>query len=211
MGVVLQAGGAFRWFRDTLGLQEFEEAKSKGIDPYEYMCQKADSVPIGSDGLIFLPYLSGERTPHQDGKARGAWVGLTLSHKREHMIRAVIEGITFAMRDSIELMRELGVEVSQIRATGGGAKNRFWRKMQADVYNTEVVSLSSEEGPAFGAALLAGAGAGIYSDIAEAADEIAKTVEAYEPDAENSKIYDEFYEIYRKLYPALKESYYKIP
>ena len=211
MGVVLQAGGAFRWYRDTVGIEESKIAKTKGMDPYDYMCQKAEKIPIGSDGLTFLPYLSGERTPHQDGRARGAWIGITLSHKKEHLIRSVIEGITFAMRDSIELMRELGIEVSQVRATGGGAKNRFWRKMQADVFNTEVIRLSSEEGPSFGAALLAGTGVGIFSDVAEAADEIIKPVETCEPDPENSKIYNEYYQIYRELYPALKENYSKIP
>ena len=211
MGVVLQAGGSLRWFRDTLGKEEIEIAKSEGTDPYDLLCQKAEKVPIGADGLIFLPYLSGERTPHQDGRARGALVGLTLTHQREHLIRAVFEGITFAMRDSIEIMRELGVEVSQVRATGGGAKNSFWIKMQADVFNTEVVTISSGEGPAFGAALLAGTGAGIYSDVAEAADEIIKPVETCEPDPANSKIYEEFYNIFKETYPSLKDIYSKIP
>ncbi len=211
MGVVLQAGGSLRWFRDTLGNEEIEIAHSKGIDPYDIFCQKAEKVSIGSNGLLFLPYLSGERTPHQDGKARGGWIGITLSHQREHLIRAVFEGITFAMRDSIELMKELGVQISQVRVTGGGAKNEFWRKMQADVFNTEVVTLSSQEGPAFGSAILAGAGVGIFSDVADAADKIVKTQKIYEPNKENAKKYDEFYNIYKELYPALKESYSKIP
>ena len=210
MGVVLQAGGSFKWFRDTLAWEEIEAAKKENTDPYNILFKKAVNAPIGSEGLLFLPYLSGERTPHQDGKARGAWVGLTLSHSKEHLIRAVIEGITFAMRDSVELMRTLGIEVSQVRAIGGGAKNPLWRQMQADVYNTEVVTVSSEEGPAFGAAILAGTGTGIFPDVRDAADEIIKPVDSYTPNPENVKIYNEYYQIFRELYPSLKDSFAKL-
>ncbi|MFC1558680.1 FGGY-family carbohydrate kinase, partial [candidate division KSB1 bacterium] len=210
MGVVLQAGGSFKWFRDTLAIEEIEAAKKENTDPYNILFNKAVNVPIGSEGLLFLPYLSGERTPHQDGKARGAWVGLTLTHSKEHLVRAVIEGITFAMRDSVELMRTLGIEVSQVRIIGGGAKNPLWRQMQADVYNAEVVTVSSEEGPAFGAAILAGTGAGIYSDVRDAADEVIKPVDSYIPNPENVKIYEEYYQIFRELYPSLKDGFAKL-
>lgn len=207
MGVVLQAGGSLRWFRDALAQEEIKAAKNENTDPYNVLFKKAMDVPIGAEGLLFLPYLSGERTPHQDGKARGAWVGLTLTHTKEHLTRAVIEGITYAMRDSVELMRELGIEVSQVRAIGGGAKNPHWRQMQADIYNTEVVTVSAEEGPAFGAAILAGTGAGIYSDVRDAADEIIKPVDSYKPNPEQVRIYDEYYQKYKELYPALRNNF----
>lgn len=207
MGVVLQAGGSLRWLRDTLAQEEIETAKKENTDPYNILLKKAMEIPIGSEGLIFLPYLSGERTPHQDGKARGAWVGLTLTHNKKHLVRSVIEGITFAMKDSVELMRNLGIEVSQVRAIGGGAKNPLWRQMQADIYNCEVVTVSAEEGPAFGAAILAGAGADIYDNVRDAADTIIKVVDAYQPDRENVKHYDEYYLKFRELYPSLKNTF----
>ena len=210
MGVVLSAGGAFRWFRDVLGLNETGEAEKTGMDPYEVLTRKAAEAPQGSEGLFFLPYLSGERTPHQDGRARGAWIGMTLGHQRRHMIRAVLEGITFAMRDSIEIMRELGISVKQVRATGGGGKSPFWRQMMADIFNTEVVTVNSGEGPAFGAAVLAGVGARIFESVEEASDSLVKPVDSTEPQRNNADRYEEYYRLFRTLYPALKETYQNI-
>jgi len=207
MGVVLSAGGSYRWFRDTLGQEEIKEGQVQGIDPYILLSSKAELAPLGCNGLFFLTYLSGERTPHQDGQARGAWVGLTLSHDRNTLIRSVLEGITFAMRDSIEIMREQEIDVAQVRATGGGAKSSFWRQMQADIYQTEVVTVNSGEGPAFGAALMAGVGAGLYSSLEEICDELIVPVEKTEPDTQNAKQYDEYYQIFKNLYPALKQSF----
>jgi xylulokinase len=210
MGVVLSAAGSFRWFRDQLGQAEIAKAKQTGDDEYNLLCAAAEKVQPGAQGLYFLPYLSGERTPHKDGQARGAFVGLTLSHTREDMIRAVIEGITFAMRDSIEIMRELGIDVTEVRATGGGAKNPFWRQLQADIYRADVVTIQATEGPALGAAILAGVGCGVYDNIPEATDQLVAVADRISPRPDVSAQYDEHYQLYRELYPALKSSYQNI-
>ena len=153
MGVVLSAGGSFQWFRNELGKAEIAAAKQKGEDPYFLLADEAALAGPGAEGLFFLPYLTGERTPHFDPDAKGAWVGLTVRHGRAHMIRSVLEGATFAMRDSLELIREMGVAIEQVRVSGGGCAIALWRKIQADIYGCEVHTLNSTEGPAFGVAL----------------------------------------------------------
>lgn len=210
MGVVLTAGGAFRWFRDMFGQEEISTAAKSHDEPYDLLVKQANNIPLGSEGLFFLPYLSGERTPHQDGQARGAWVGITLGHSRAHLIRAVMEGITFALRDSIEIMRELGINVQQVRATGGGGKSPFWRQMLADTFNTEVITVNSSEGPAFGAAILAGVGAKTFNSIEEATDALIRPTEITTPIAGNVAQYEEHYRIFRNLYPALRSSFKSI-
>jgi xylulokinase len=204
MGVMLSAGGSLRWLRDTLADTERASAESAGRDPYDVMAQLADEAPVGSEGLMFLPYLSGERTPHKDADARGAFVGLSLRHGRAHIMRSVFEGITFGMRDSMHIMRELGLEIEQIRATGGGAKSPFWRQMQADIYGAPVVTVNNSEGPAFGAALMGGVAAGVYSDLAEASDELVKVESTVDPDRDRASQYEDWYHRFRSLYPALK-------
>ena len=134
-------------------------------------------MSAGSEGLFFLPYLSGERTPHADPDARGCFVGLTLSHDRRHMIRAVMEGVTYSLRDSLEIIRELGVPVNQIRASGGGSRSPFWRQIQADVFGQKVSTINAEEGAAYGVALLAAVGAGAFKDVVEACDATIRVVE----------------------------------
>ncbi len=210
MGVMLSAGGAFRWFRDTIGDKEVEQAKQAGIDPYEILTKEASNVSPGCEGLIFLPYLIGERTPHGDANAKGVFFGLTLRHKKEHLVRSVMEGVTYGMRDSLEIIKGLGLNVGQIRATGGGARSALWRQMQADIYKAEVVTINISEGPAFGAAILAGVGSGVYSSIQEVTDEIVKITSRTQPIEANTKIYDEFYQVYRSLYPALKPEFDKV-
>jgi xylulokinase len=207
MGVMLSAGGAFRWFRDTLGDKEIEQAKEKGIDPYEILTEEAAKVEPGCEGLVFLPYLIGERTPHGDANAKGVFFGLTLRHKKEHIVRSVMEGVTFGMRDSLEIIRGLGLNVGQITATGGGARSDLWRQMQADIYGAEVVTINIAEGPAFGAAILAGVGAEVYNSIQEATSEIVKVTSKTQPIKDNVKVYEEYYQIYRSLYPALKPEF----
>ena len=147
MGVVLSAGGSFQWFRNELGKAEVAAAKAKGEDPYFLLTDEAALAGPGAEGLFFLPYLTGERTPHFDPDAKGAWVGLTVRHGRAHMIRSVLEGATFAMRDSLELIREMGVAIEQVRVSGGGARNALWRQIQADIYGCDVHTLNSTEGP----------------------------------------------------------------
>ena len=207
MGVMLSAGGAFRWFRDTLGQKEIEQAEEKGIDPYEILTEEAAKVEPGCEGLIFLPYLIGERTPHGDANAKGVFFGLTLRHKKEHITRSVMEGVTFGMRDSLEIIKGLGLDVGQITATGGGARSALWRQMQADIYGAEVVTINIAEGPAFGAAILAGVGAEVYNSIQEATSEIVEVTSKTQPIKDNVKVYEEYYQIYRSLYPALKPEF----
>ncbi|MBI4531004.1 MAG: xylulokinase [Candidatus Latescibacteria bacterium] len=207
MGVTLSAGNSFRWFRDTLGLAERQMEELTGIDAYALLTQEAERVEAGSEGLIFLPYLTGERTPHQDANARGVFFGLTGRHGRGHLIRAVLEGITYAMRDSFEIMRELGLRVDEIRATGGGAKSPFWLQLQADVYGAPVVTVDATEGPAFGAALMAAVGVGLFSDLVTAAETLVRVTSAAEPDEGRMAIYHDYYQVFRELYPRLKESF----
>jgi len=190
MGVTLSAGGSLSWWRETLG------------GDYDEMVEAASGVRPGSEGLVFLPYLSGERTPHLDPKARGAFFGLTARHGVEHMTRAVMEGVIFSLRDSLEIMRGLGVPIEDVRATGGGARSALWRQLQADIYGTPIRRTVADEGPAYGAALLAGVASSTYASVDEATSVVKLREEITEPDEERSKIYEEHYEVYRSLYPA---------
>ena len=162
MGVVLSAGNSLRWLRDILN--------EGGEVSHDLLTNEADAVTPGSDGLLFLPYLTGERTPHNDSNARGVFFGLHLGHTRGHLVRAVMEGVTFALRDSLELMRTMVDEIPQVRAIGGGARSPLWRQMQADIFGTPVLSLGNAGGPAYGAAIMAAVGAGVFDSIEEAAD-----------------------------------------
>ncbi|MGH3147689.1 MAG: xylulokinase [Rubrobacter sp.] len=192
MGVTLSAGGSLSWWRETVG------------GDYDELVEAASEIPPGSEGLVFLPYLSGERTPHLDPEARGAFFGLTARHGVAHMTRAVMEGVVFSLRDSLEIMRELGVPVEDVRATGGGARSALWRGLQADVYDARIRRTVADEGPAYGAALLAGVASGVYSDVDEASSVVELREEVTEPDPKRVKVYEEHYEVYRSLYPATK-------
>ncbi len=198
MGVTLSAGGSLRWWRETLG---------KG---YDELVEAASEIEPGAEGLIFLPYLSGERTPHLDPRARGSFLGLTARHGVAHMTRAVMEGVVLSLRDSLEIMRRLDLPVGQIRATGGGARSALWRELQADVYGVPIHRTTADEGPAYGAALLAGVVAGVYSDVEAACSTVRLRGEVTEPDPERTRIYDQLYEVYRSIYPATKEAMYRL-
>jgi len=202
MGVVLSAGGSFRWVRDTLGDLERAQAKAAGIDPYELLTEAAARVAPGCEGLLFLPYLTGERTPHPDPNARGVFFGLTLRHGKAHLTRAVLEGVTYALRDSLELMQALGLRFEQVRASGGGARSPLWRQMLADIFSTEIATISVTEGAAYGAALLAAVGAGLYASVAEAC-RAAIQVTGATPPGPAAAVYADYYPRYRALYPAL--------
>ncbi len=193
MGVMLSAGGSLRWHRDALCPGE----------TYDALTTEAATVPPGSDGLLFLPYLTGERTPHADPHARGAFIGLTLRHTRAHMTRAVLEGVTFGLRDCLELARDQGAPVARMRISGGGSRSPFWRQLMADVFRTEVATVNAAHGAAFGAALLAGAGVDHWSTVGEAARGIVKEAGVTTPNPGNAAIYDRAYQRYRALYPAL--------
>jgi xylulokinase len=203
MGVVLSAGGSLRWYRDALCPAERAVAECTGADPYQYITAAAETAPVGAEGLTFLPYLTGERTPHNDPYAKGAFIGLQLRHTRAHMARAVLEGVAFAMRDSLEIMRELGVTAQQVRASGGGARSALWRQIQADVYRSDLVTINVDEGPAFGAAILAGVGTGVYGSVEEACDASIRVVSELRPDTATADLYDRWFAIYQNCYRAL--------
>jgi xylulokinase len=203
MGVVLSAGGSLRWYRDALCAAERAVAEATGKEPYTYITGAAETAPIGAEGLTFLPYLTGERTPHNDPFAKGAFIGLQLRHTRAHMARAVLEGVTYAMRDSFEIMRELGVTAKEVRGSGGGARSIFWRQLQADIYRASLVTINVDEGPAFGAALLAGVGAGLFGSVEEACDATIRVESESTPVAARSEQYDQWFSIYQQCYRAL--------
>jgi xylulokinase len=207
MGVTLSAGNSLRWFRDVLSVAERQVEADSGIDAYELLTAEAARTEPGAEGLLFLPYLTGERTPHRDASARGVFFGLSTRHTRGHLVRAVLEGITFALRDSIEIIRGLKVPIDEIRATGGGAKSPFWRQLQADVYGMPVATVNATEGPAFGASLMAAVGVGAFRDLEEATDHTLSVEDVSEPDAGRVAAYEEYYRLFKGLYPALKQSF----
>lgn len=207
MGVMLSAGGSLRWYRDVLAGSECEVARALGVDPYQLIGEEAKNAPVGCEGLIFLPYLTGERTPHPDPNARGVFFGLTLRHDRRHMARSVLEGVAYGLRDSFEILAEMGVPIRQVRASGGGARSPLWRQIQADVTGRSHVTINVDEGPAFGVALLAGVGTGVWGSVAEACRSTIQVVDQCEPVAENSAVYDHYYPVYQGLYGALQGSF----
>jgi xylulokinase len=198
MGVMLSAAGSLRWFRDTL---------APGVE-FPTLIDEANEVPPGSDGLLFLPYLSGERTPHADPRARGAFVGLTAHHGRPHMTRSVLEGVAFGLRDSLELMRSVGVSgFEEIRATGGGSRSPLWRRILANVLETTVVTTTSSEAAAQGASMLAAVGVGWFSTVKDACRELVLRGERVDP-SRPADVYRERYAEYRSLYPALARTFH---
>jgi xylulokinase len=197
MGVMLSAGGSLRWYRDTFAPNT----------SYDTLLESVPDIPPGSEGLFFLPYLSGERTPHPDPLARGAFVGLTVRHSFAHLTRAVLEGVSFGLRDSFELIKNARAEnISQVRVTGGGAHSPHWRQILADVFQTQIVTVNSEEGAAYGAALLASAGAGVFQSVEAACDAVIQVTSTTEPGA-NQSIYADIYPLYDELYPALRPTF----
>jgi len=207
MGVTQSAGLSLKWFRDNLCWGEMETALSMGVDPYYLTDKAAGDVPIGSNRLLYLPYLNGERTPHLDPNARGVFFGLSSMHHKKDMIRAVMEGVAFSMLDCVEVMREMRINVSDMMACGGGGASPLWRQMLADLYGCPVKTTLNKEGPALGVALLAAVGAGLYSSVPEACNAVIKPERVQEPIGENSAKYEKVYELYKKLYPRFKASF----
>ncbi len=210
MGCVLSAGGSLQWYRNQLGQSEVAAAGPMGVDPYELIMTQASQAPAGSEGLFFLPYLTGERTPHADPHARGAWIGLSLRHNKSHMARSVIEGATYAMRDCLEIIKEMKIPVREIRLSGGGARSTFWRQLQADVYGHKVVTINASEGPAYGVALLAAAGTGAYKNVVEACQATIEVVSTTSPSLSDKRVYDAGFPIYQGLYRSLKGDFRRI-
>ncbi len=207
MGVTQGAGLSLKWFRDNFCMEEKRVAELLGIDPYVLMDEEAEKMPIGCNGLIYLPYLMGERTPHLDPDARGVFFGLSASHGKPHMIRAIMEGVVYSLMDCLEIIKGMGIDAAEIRASGGGGKSRLWKQMQADVFGKDIYTVSSGEGPALGVALLAGVGTGIYGSVKEACDRAIKVVDCRQTDNVHHEIYMKYYEIYKSLYPSLKQSF----
>ncbi len=210
MGVNLSAGGCLQWFRNQLCQAEMAAAKKSKKEPYDLLTDEAAAIAPGSQGLFFLPYLSGERTPHADPVARACFIGLTLAHSRGHMVRAVLEGVTYALRDSLAIVNQLGVPVRQIRASGGGARSPLWRQIQADVLGHKVVSLKAEEGPAYGVALLAAVGAGTFKSVEEACAATIRVATTTAPKAKARGVYDAAFPVYQDLYQSLKDDFQRI-
>jgi xylulokinase len=211
MGVTQGAGLSFRWFRDEVaGPLEREAAEKLNIDFYDVLTEQATNAPPGCDGLIFLPYLMGERTPILDPQARGVWFGLTAAHKREHLVRSVLEGVAYSLQDCLAILLEMGLPVTEIRASGGGGKSALWRKIQADVFGREVVTVNASEGPAYGATLLAGVGAGFWPSVQAACDATIAVTSQTTPDPSASAIYRRYYPIYGEIYQRLKSLYSKL-
>ncbi len=197
MGVMLSAAGSLQWYRDTIAPKM----------SFDALIEEAGQIPPGSEGLIFLPYLTGERTPYPDPYARGAWIGLTIRHERAHMTRAVLEGVAFGLKDSFELIRAAGLGViSQVRVSGGGAKSQLWQQILADSLGVELVTVNTTEGAAFGTALLAGVGAGIYSSVPEACQQMISLTGSTPPSGDLAA-YQDFYPQYKALYPALADQF----
>lgn len=204
MGVMLMAGGSLRWYRDTFCGAEKEVANTLGKDAYDLITWEADRIQPGSEGLLFLPYLSGERTPHADPWARGVFFGVTLGHTRAHFARAVMEGVAYGLRDSFEILEAMGVPIKEVRATGGGARSVLWRQIMADVTGRDHVTINIDEGPAFGAALLAGVGIGLWNSVPEACHASIQVVSLTTPNPQHKERYERYYQLYRQLYPAFK-------
>ncbi len=207
MGVTQGAGLSLQWFRNEFGAMERTLAERMGVDPYELMGQEAAQAKAGCDGLLYLPYLMGERTPHLDPNAKGVFFGLTARHRRQEMIRAVLEGVSYSLLDCLSIIREMGVEAGEVRASGGGGRSPLWRQIQADMFGTDIVTTNSSEGPALGVALLAGVGAGLYATVPEACDATIRTVRRQGPEAASAAVYQRFYPVYQELYAALKPSF----
>jgi len=200
MGVTQAAGLSLRWFRDQFGA-----GADDGRDAYERLSDEGGTVAAGCDGLLWTPYLMGERTPHLDPKARAALVGLTASHTRAHVVRAILEGVAFSLRDTFTIFAEMNVPVRNIRLGGGGARSALWRQIQADVYGHEVEIVEAEEGAAYGAAILAGVGAGTWRTVDDACKSVVRVKERVRPNAEGVKVMEKSYAAFRRVYPATRE------
>ncbi|MDR0570980.1 MAG: xylulokinase [Clostridiales Family XIII bacterium] len=210
MSCTLAAGGSLKWLRDNFYGAEMKAAAEMDADPYTLMTKQAELSPIGSNRLIFLPYLMGERSPILDPDARGVFFGLSGMHMRRDMLRAVMEGVVYSLRECLDVFKEMGVGFREMLATGGGSRSVFWRRMMADVYNCPVVTLKNEEGPALGAAILAGVGTGVYESLPKACAALIETEGRLEPDPVSGAAYEPYYVLYKDVYSSLREQFKKL-
>jgi xylulokinase len=204
MGVTQAAGLSLRWYRDNFAAASPAVQQKDGRDPYEVLAHEAASAPAGSEGAFWVPYLMGERTPHLDPNARAALVGLTASHTRAHLIRAIMEGVAYSLKDTFTIFDEMKIPVTSIRLGGGGARSPLWRQIQADVYGREIEIVAAEQGAAYGAAILAGVGGGGWPTVEQACDAVVRVAKRVAPSPRDSAVMQKAYPTYRKIYPALK-------
>lgn len=207
MGVTQAAGLSLRWFKEQMCEEIKVQADKEGLDVYEKMTNMADQSPIGAHKLLYLPYLNGERTPHLDPDCRGVFFGMSSVHTKADFIRAVMEGVTYSLKDCLGIILEMGYTVDEMMACGGGGKSIFWRQMLSDNFDCKVQTLTSDEGPALGVAILAGVGAGIFSSVEEACSQVIHKKSQQHPIDENTKVYEKYYKAYQGLYRTLKESF----
>jgi len=199
MGVMLSAAQSLKWWVEEVN-------KGNGKD-FDLMLEEAENSKVGSNGVVFLPYLMGERTPHSDANARGVFFGLNVTSNKGDMTRSILEGVAFGLRDSLEVIKDMHIELKEVRVSGGGARSALWRSIIADVFNLPVALINAQDGPAYGAAILAAVGCGVYSNVEEACRELVEVKEVIKPNVENSKKYDEVYKVFTKLYPAVKDNF----
>lgn len=207
MGVTQGAGLSLQWFRDQFCTEEKATAERMGVDPYVLMDQEAARVNPGADGLLYLPYLMGERTPHLDPYCRGVFFGISARHTKRDMLRAVMEGVGYSLMDCMDVLRGMGVAATEIRASGGGGRSSLWRAMQADMFGASIVTLESSEGPALGVAILGAVAGGLYPDVATACDSILRIRSRQEPDPSAGQVYARRHTLYRSLYASLKDDF----
>lgn len=202
MGVMLSAASCLKWW-----VEEINRDASKSFDE---ILEEAEKIPAGSEGLIFLPYLMGERTPYSDANAKGCFIGLSITHTRAHMTRAILEGVAFGLKDSLELVKELNIPINEVRVSGGGAKSRLWRQILADVFEARIDMINSVDGPSYGAAILASVAGKSFNSVNEACSKLIKVTESVSPNLENYDIYEKQYKVYNGLYGILKETFKKL-
>lgn len=207
MGVTQAAGLSLKWFKDEFCSDYINEAKKQNVDVYDLINKDVASVKVGSDHLIYLPYLNGERTPHLDSDCRGVFFGLSTIHKKKHLLRAIMEGVSYSLCDCNDIFKEMGMQVDNMMACGGGSSSLIWCQMLADLYNCKVERLKQNEGPSFGVAILAGVASGIYKSVNEACDKLIVKKDYILPIKEEKEIYEEYHKLYKKLYLSLKDNY----
>ncbi|MGN0243195.1 MAG: xylulokinase [Lachnospiraceae bacterium] len=207
MGVTQAAGLSLNWFRNNFCQDYMAEAQKQGCDPYDLMNRDAAQSPVGSNKLIYMPYLMGERTPHLDPDCRGVFFGISAIHKKPDFVRAVMEGVSYSLKDCNDILNEMGIHVQEMMACGGGGKSPLWRQMLADMYDCDVKTVRQQEGPALGVAILAGVGAGLFESVESACDKFISPDQSNQPIEEHTVKYNDFHHIYKKLYSALKDQY----
>jgi len=210
MGVTLSAAGSQKWYYDTFGPSKSIMQERPDLKKYKLLDAQAEKISAGSNGLIFLPYLSGERSPHGDAYARGVFFGISYVHGQDHFVRSIMEGVAFSQLDCLNLMRSLGINSDKIVLIGGGSRSKIWREIICDIFETPLITLKNEEGPAFGAALLGGVGCGLYKSVEEAVEKTVRQADEIKPNSGNFPIYRKTYDIYRSLYKDLKDDFKKL-